>query len=171
MPKIVNRVKYIEELATKAAGYFSQHGYAGVGMRGIAEHLGVSKSALYHYFPTKEALFLACTQSVMGRVGETISSTGKSENEQLSALYTSMKDEFGSEMILVLEYLRGKNSQEIAEDAAMQVALSAFLETIERIVGADRAVHTLENIIGKLMLDYLSGGAIAQITGAPNTQT
>ena len=34
-------------------------------MRGVAQHLGVSKSALYHYFPTKEALFLACTQQVM----------------------------------------------------------------------------------------------------------
>ncbi|WIY23734.1 helix-turn-helix domain-containing protein [Parasedimentitalea psychrophila] len=35
-------------------------------MRGLAEHLGDSKSALYHYFPTKGALFLATQHHIGG---------------------------------------------------------------------------------------------------------
>lgn len=163
MPKIVDHEDYKKELATNAAGYFSKHGYAGVGMRGIAEHLGVSKSALYHYFPTKEALFLASTETIMGRVGENVFDAAATEEEQIQALVDSMKSDFGAEMILVFEYLRGKSAQEIAADEAMRLSLATFLGAIERIVGAERAVETLERVVGRLMLDYLSGGEIEAI--------
>ena len=57
MPKIIDRDAYRAELAGKAIAVFTEHGYNGLGMRGIAEAIGVSKSALYHYFPTKKDLF------------------------------------------------------------------------------------------------------------------
>jgi AcrR family transcriptional regulator len=157
MPKIVDREKYKKDLAERAAGFFSKHGYAGVGMRGIAEYLGLSKSALYHYFPTKESLFFACTEIIMSGNGEIVFDDSISEEAKLQALVNSMRSEFGAEMALVFDYLRGKNPAEIASDEAMQISLAAYLKTVERIVGPERAVETLSGVLGKLMLDYLSG--------------
>lgn len=162
MPKIVDRDRYKKDLAERAAGLFSKHGYAGVGMRGIAEHLGMSKSALYHYFPTKETLFLASTETVMSRIDEAPLDATMTEEAQLQALVNSMRSEFGAEMALVFDYLRGKNADEIASDEAMQVSLSTYLNVVEQIVGPERAVEALSTIMGKLILDYLSGGALGR---------
>jgi len=42
-----------------AQAEFSQHGYEAASVAEICERAGVSKGALYHHFPTKQALFLA----------------------------------------------------------------------------------------------------------------
>lgn len=161
MPKIVDRDRYMKDLAERAAGSFSKHGYAGVGMRGIAEHLGISKSALYHYFPTKESLFLASTEVIMSRVDHVVLDSGMTETAQLQALVDSMQGDFGAEMALLFDYLRGKSQAEIASDEAMQISLSTYLKVVDRIVGPERAVETLAVVMGRLMLDYLSGGELS----------
>lgn len=57
MPKIVDHDQYRQELLTKSFDLFAEKGYATVTMRQIAQALGVSTGTLYHYFPSKEALF------------------------------------------------------------------------------------------------------------------
>ena len=44
-----------EEILDAAALAFAQRGFAGTEMQSIADAVGVSKGALYHYFPGKEA--------------------------------------------------------------------------------------------------------------------
>ncbi|MBL4768500.1 MAG: TetR/AcrR family transcriptional regulator [Rhodobacteraceae bacterium] len=39
-----------------AATYFSRHGYDRASMTGAAQHCGVSKALIYHYYDSKEAL-------------------------------------------------------------------------------------------------------------------
>lgn len=46
-------------IRTAAAVLFAEAGFHGTGMRHIAEKAGVSIGALYHYFPSKEDVFLA----------------------------------------------------------------------------------------------------------------
>lgn len=58
MPKIVDRKQYRRELLHKSFELFAQKGYGTITMRQIAEGLGVSTGTLYHYFPSKEAIFL-----------------------------------------------------------------------------------------------------------------
>ena len=41
------------------AGLFARHGYEELSMARIAREAGISKALLYHYFPSKEAYFLA----------------------------------------------------------------------------------------------------------------
>lgn len=156
MPKKIDHDKHKEDIAQRAASYFSEHGYSGVGMRGVAQYLGMSKSALYHYFPTKESLFLACTKQVMRQFPD-IDST-QDEAGQLRQLADFIRQDFGAEMALLFDYLRGKSSQDIAQDPAMQEALSYFLGMVAQIVGMDRAPRTLEQIMGALLMDHLSGG-------------
>lgn len=57
MPKIVDHAQYRKELLSKSFDLFAEKGYASVTMRQIAQGLGVSTGTLYHYFPSKEALF------------------------------------------------------------------------------------------------------------------
>jgi AcrR family transcriptional regulator len=157
MPKIVDHDAYSRELALQAASYFSAHGYAGTSMRKVAAHLGLSKSALYHYFPTKEALFLACTQMIMGGAEADLLDPALSEGENLDRLCRAMQPTFASEMALVFDYLRGKTQAEIAADEAMQLAVMNYRKLVACIVGEDRAEEELERLLGRLLLSYLSG--------------
>lgn len=58
MPKIVDHDQYRKELLMKSFDLFAQKGYGSITMRQVAQGLGVSTGTLYHYFPSKEALFL-----------------------------------------------------------------------------------------------------------------
>ncbi|AFY78507.1 MAG: TetR/AcrR family transcriptional regulator [Hydrococcus sp. C42_A2020_068] len=57
MPKIVDHDLYRKELLAKSFDLFAEKGYGTITMRKIAEGLGVSTGTLYHYFPSKQALF------------------------------------------------------------------------------------------------------------------
>jgi len=157
MPKIVDHKAHSQDLAQRAAKYFSDHGYAGTSMRKVAAYLGLSKSALYHYFPTKEHLFLACTRQVMGGLDRTFIDATASDEENLAQLKEVLRKDFASEMALVFEYLRGKSSTEIANDEAMQVAMDAYRKMVASIVGQDEVEESLARLFGSLMLDYMSG--------------
>ena len=157
MPKIVDHKAHSQDLAQRAAKYFSDHGYAGTSMRKVAAYLGLSKSALYHYFPTKEHLFLACTRQVMGGFDGNFIDATASEEENLAQLKEVLRKDFASEMALVFEYLRGKSSTEIANDEAMRVAMDAYRKMVASIVGEDEAEECLARLFGSLMLDYMSG--------------
>jgi AcrR family transcriptional regulator len=57
MPKIVDHDQYRRELLAQCLELFTRKGYANVTIREIANELGVSTGTLYHYFPTKQAIF------------------------------------------------------------------------------------------------------------------
>ncbi|MGL5805162.1 MAG: TetR/AcrR family transcriptional regulator [Xenococcaceae cyanobacterium] len=57
MPKIVDRELYRKELLSKCFDLFAEKGYGSITMRQIAQGLEVSTGTLYHYFPSKQALF------------------------------------------------------------------------------------------------------------------
>ena len=65
MPKIVDHDAYRVELMEGAALLFSERGYASVTMRQVAKGLSVSTGTLYHYFPSKPALFEATVRHVI----------------------------------------------------------------------------------------------------------
>lgn len=57
MPKIVDSDQYRKELLRKAFGLLAEKGYAKVTTRQLSKELGISTGAMYHYFPSKQALF------------------------------------------------------------------------------------------------------------------
>jgi AcrR family transcriptional regulator len=58
MPKIVDRQQYRKQLLQQSFELFAEIGYGNITMRQLAQKLGVSTGTLYHYFPSKEAMFL-----------------------------------------------------------------------------------------------------------------
>lgn len=57
-----------EKILEVAEGLFAYGGYAGVGMRQLASTVGLSKSSLFHHFPTKRELYAAMLDRVLSRI-------------------------------------------------------------------------------------------------------
>jgi AcrR family transcriptional regulator len=157
MPKIVDRKKKKAELVEQAVVIFQEHGYRGLGMRQIAQELGMSKSALYHYFPSKESLFEACTEFVTQRTEPPGEAPG-SPLEGVLAMALAMEGEFAGELSLLVDYLRGKTPGEIAGDPTMQLANRRYLESMTALVGEKHAKPVLCQLYGWLLLRWLDGG-------------
>ncbi len=64
MPKIVDHEQYRKELLDKCFDLFAQKGYGSITMRQIAEQLRVYTDILYHYLPSKQALFEQLAQEI-----------------------------------------------------------------------------------------------------------
>jgi AcrR family transcriptional regulator len=64
MPKIVDHDAYRKELLFRSLDLFVCRGYSALSIRHIAAELNVSTGTLYHYFKTKEELFLALLDEV-----------------------------------------------------------------------------------------------------------
>ena len=64
MPKIVDHDRYRKELIKGCFDLFAERGYGSITMRQIAKGLGVSTGTLYHYFPSKESIFMQLVQEL-----------------------------------------------------------------------------------------------------------
>ncbi|HKR69472.1 MAG TPA: helix-turn-helix domain-containing protein [Streptosporangiaceae bacterium] len=51
-----------------AVELFSEHGYEGTSLREIAEHLGVTKAALYYHFKSKEDIILSLVEDYQAQM-------------------------------------------------------------------------------------------------------
>lgn len=67
MPKIVDHDRYRKELLSGCFTLFAERGYGSITMRQIAKALGVSTGTLYHYFPSKESIFMQLVQDSFER--------------------------------------------------------------------------------------------------------
>lgn len=161
MPKVVNREAYRQELTAKAVDIFSEYGFNGLGMRGIAEELGVSKSALYHYFSSKEELFSACTQYILqpkhlyGVSSE--SDIPENKEQAIVGLLTALDQRFQGEMVVLLDYVKNRDSKDVANDTLLRLADSHFIAELSKIVGDQHAHQAYALLFGGLMLRLLNG--------------
>jgi TetR/AcrR family transcriptional regulator, transcriptional repressor of aconitase len=162
MPKIVDHAKYRREIVVKATPIFSTHGFNGLGMRQIAAELGMSKSALYHYFPSKELLFAACTEFVFERddtlaPADPKAATPREKVKALMGLFAELEKDFQSEAFLVLDYIRGKTPRDVARDQSMNLANQRYLEMTGAIVGSEDAARVFTFLLGALTQRLFDG--------------
>ncbi len=162
MPKIVDHAKYRREIVERATPIFSENGYSGLGMRQIADQLGMSKSALYHYFPSKDELFTACTEFVFARdealtAANPEDTTPRQKAKALMGLIAVLEKDFQGEAYLVLDYIRGKTPRDVARDKNMKLANQRSLEMTATIVGEDDAPRVFAFVLGLLMQRLFDG--------------
>jgi AcrR family transcriptional regulator len=84
--KAAQREQMLQTLLQTARKLFAQQGYAQASTEALVREAGVTRGALYHYFPSKEALFRAVLEDVQRSLAERIvSAAGTSEDswEQL----------------------------------------------------------------------------------------
>ncbi|WP_428243397.1 helix-turn-helix domain-containing protein [Gynuella sp.] len=160
MPKIIDHDAYRLVLTEKAVEIFARYGYSGLGMRKIAEHLGISKSALYHYFPSKEALFSACTDLITRFEMPALDVSEMSITERvdlLMNLFQSMEGNFKGELTLLLDYLRDMTPSQVAKDRNMQLANKRYLQLVTELVGSEHAEAVRCMMYGILLQRFLDG--------------
>ena len=161
MPKIIDKEAYRIELATKAVDVFTEHGYNGLGMRGIAEALGVSKSALYHYFPSKKELFEVSTEIITQKHHlygvDNENEIPTSEKDALTAILATLDERFQGEMVLLLEYVKNRSPEDIAKDALLKKADARFTNELAILVGNEHAEQAYAMMMGGLLLRLLNG--------------
>jgi len=63
---------------------FARHAYDELSMAAIAREAGISKALLYHYFPSKQAFFVATLEQKAGELAEAVDPAGPA-TDQLNA--------------------------------------------------------------------------------------
>lgn len=99
-----------EALLRAAAAAFNEKGFHGTSLDDIAGTLGLTKAALYHYFPNKHSLLLACFRTAMDVAGKSLARAreqGRSGRERLAlclkGYLNSMIDELSCCVVLMEE--------------------------------------------------------------------
>jgi AcrR family transcriptional regulator len=75
-----------ELIVETAADLFSELGYETASIGEIQRRCGISRGALYHHFPSKEALFTAVFERVETQILETVSFAAKETTNPLDGL-------------------------------------------------------------------------------------
>ncbi len=117
MPKIVDHDEYRKELLLRCRDLFSKKGYAGITMREIARKLKVSTGTLYHYFPTKQAIFEQIfAQEMTMDAAEAISGikdhfTRRERLTTVSDHWEEKRDYYHNIVLLAVDFFRSQDTE------------------------------------------------------------
>ncbi len=155
MPKVVDIPARRRDILAAAASTFARHGYRGTSLERVAAALGVGKSSLYHYFPTKEALFATLADETLRREAELFDALTAAEtppDERLRRLLDAivgMLDEWAAVGPLLVDFLREPRGRRRVQEtfAHARTALARLLREGQRTgafrKGAPEALATV----------------------------
>jgi len=126
-----------ERLLDVAEKEFARYGYAGAHLQSIGEQVGVQKTALYYYFPSKSALYTAVIQSMLEAFEQVLSPALErpgTHRERLQDAAASFND------LLARRPNYGRILIRIFIDGA-GVEYEQVAPTIERVIGGVMAFH------------------------------
>ena len=156
MPKIVDHDQYRKELLLKSFDLFAEKGYGSITMRQLAQGLGVSTGTLYHYFSSKEALFLQLVeeldrQDLLNFLAEAGNPSTLTERiETMFDFVARNENNFRRQILLWVEFYQ----QEKAELSKHKVFQSSWERTTQAI--ADY-LQVPDKAIADFVLNYLYG--------------
>jgi AcrR family transcriptional regulator len=84
--RIVKGEETRRRLVATGRALFGARGYEGTSIEAIFEAAGISRGALYHHFPTKEALFDAVLDHVMGEIAAASARAAQAAPDTVSGL-------------------------------------------------------------------------------------
>lgn len=164
MPKIVDHEAYRNDLAERAVTVFLERGYSAVGMRELALALGMSKSALYHYYPSKQKLFEAASAVAIAHAAaafclpDGISHRRAKKIEAIVEGVRILDRTFTQEIGLVTDYMRAFGTGPDNVDPAIRASNQQIRDAVAKITGDETAGPVLMLCYGFLMSRMLDGG-------------
>lgn len=123
------------EILRAALRSFRERGYHATTLDAIAEQLGVRKTALYHYFPDKQAILLACHRESIAYLERIVA-----EARKLSEAAVQLRH-------VVMEHVRVMTDAFGASPLAFEVGALTTERQAEIIGARDRYERELRNII------------------------
>ncbi len=170
-----------EKILDTAESLYARFGFAGVGMRAVAESVGVSKSALFHHFPSKRELWAAvherCFLEFDARL-EAADARAHNAYERLRLFVESAIDalvENPARAPLLLRSLFEVDNDEPADQAAravLQRVLARVAAGLEHGMASGElrrapVQHTVQTLIGMTVFHFATGDFGEELFGAP----
>ena len=165
MPKIVDHEQYRKELLDKCFDLFAQKGYGSITMRQIAEGLGVSTGTLYHYFPSKQALFeqLAqeiCEQDLSAALAELEGAQTLQESmEALGKYLVKNEDYFIKWTYIWIDFCQHQDSKEMLKNTAFKRTKKRYQQAVFDFLDIQDVV------LASFVLSFVNGLILEKLWG------
>jgi AcrR family transcriptional regulator len=85
--KLEQREATRSHILVVAKRLFAEHGYEGTSIESVLGETGISRGALYHHFPSKEALFEAVLELVEASIAEALVAAAGEATDPVEALH------------------------------------------------------------------------------------
>jgi TetR/AcrR family transcriptional regulator len=174
-----------DKILEVAEALYARRGFAGVGMREVAEAAGLGKSSLFHHFRSKVQLYLAVHERVLGRLDDRLSAVLASDappGEKLDRWVDAAIDVFAeqpSSARILLRALVEENafeSEEWPEGQAVDSRLVSILDGILHLLAEGMRdgvfrdaspAHVVQTLIGATLYHFASADLGEALLGAP----
>ena len=164
MPKIVDHEQRRKDIALKATEIFLEFGYKNIGMRQLCEQLGMSKSAVYHYYKSKDELFKAATESivnfdanVLAERPESSEANDEQKIENFILIINQIAPRFFQEMKLISDYIDAIGEENIATDQCMALANQKYMSMLGSYVSNEHQAPLYTLMLGLLNHQIMLG--------------
>lgn len=167
MPKIVNHEQYRKDLLMKSFDLFAQKGFRSTTMRQLAQGLGVSTGTLYHYFPSKEALFWQLIEEQTQQdILNFLSEAGDAQTlpERITALFNFIaknEDYFSNQILLWYDFCQQQDHTAVLNHESLKRANEQTRQALSDYLGIqDKAIiYLIINLVYGLISTRLFEGA------------
>ena len=174
-----------DKILDVAEALFARRGYAGVGLRQVAEAAGLVKSSLFHHFRGKAQLYAEVLARVLVRIRERLDpvlESGTDPERKLDRWVDALIDALAEHPTTARLLLRGLVEEDDfradsgPEAEEVEEIIAAILGGIQRLLqegvdtGAFREVsvpHTVQTLIGSTVYHFASGELGEGLLGHP----
>lgn len=142
-----------EEYVAQAIAYADEHGLDAVTLRALGSTMRVSTTAVYRYFPDKDALFSAMRDSLLGEVVSRVNLKGGPRDviSGLAASYRHIAIEHPClSQLMVIAQLQGPNSDAVPN--LVGGAIRALGVSDDQLPLAYRQLETF--VVGSTLFDF-----------------
>lgn len=80
-----------DRILREAASLYRRNGFHGTSMQDLADVVGITKSSLYHHYPSKQALLAEIVEATMERVGPQVRSAAESDRPAGERLHLAVR--------------------------------------------------------------------------------
>jgi AcrR family transcriptional regulator len=174
-----------EKILDVAESLFARRGFAGVGLREVAEAVGLGKSSLFHHFRSKVQLYHAVLARVLARIEEhvrpaLVAEGGPAErlDRWIDALVDALAEHPATARLLLRGLFEEDDFPEEGPPEAEQVerSLDTILGQVDALLLAGRELgvfrpvstpHTIQTLIGATVYHFASGEFGENLIGRP----
>lgn len=167
MPKIVDREQYRNQLLTESFELFAEIGYGKITMRQLAQKLGISTGTLYHYFPSKEAMFLQLVEELAQRditnflsQAESVPTDIRSRVRAILDFTQENLDYFSKQLKIWLDYYQQQTGAADLSQSSITIFEQLDRETIAAI---NQYLQTDNYAISEFVLTFINGLLLCQL--------
>ncbi|MEN8161988.1 MAG: TetR/AcrR family transcriptional regulator [Myxococcota bacterium] len=172
-----------EKILEVAEARFAKRGFAGVGMREVAQAAGLGKSSLFHHFPSKAVLYGAVLERVIGRIEAhllpALSREGRAEQRldaAVDALVDSLSEHPSTARLLLRTLFEDEQLAEPSSFAVVEARVHALVGAFVSLLSAGAEAgelragapaHAVQALIGAAVYHFASGEFGDAVLGRP----